>query len=78
LVVNALLRPLLSSPSIRSCLNQHQRHHRPREAAEEFHIAVVDDDRSRAETNDGVAVGRNALVDPAEGGKYQPLGVNRT
>src|SRR5262249_23922379 len=50
--------------------------HRPGEAAEELHIAVVDDDRARAETDDGVAVGRNALVEPAEGGKYQPLRVD--
>src|SRR5262245_53394670 len=52
--------------------------HRPGEAAEELHIAVIDDDRSCAETDDGVAVGRNALVEPAEGGKYQPLRVDGT
>src|SRR5262245_34827954 len=50
--------------------------HRAGEAGKEFHIAVVDDDRARAETDDGVAVGRNALVEPAEGGKYQPLRVD--
>src|SRR5262245_6682647 len=50
--------------------------HRPGETGEELHIAVVDDDRARAETDDGVAVGRNAFVEPAEGGKYQPLGVD--
>src|SRR5262249_6658000 len=31
---------------------------------------------SRTETDDGVAVGRNALVETAEGGKYQPLRVD--
>src|SRR5262249_9285089 len=52
--------------------------HRPGEATEELHIAVIDDDRSRAETDDGVAVGRNALVEPAQGGKYQPFRIDCT
>src|SRR6516162_5183030 len=52
--------------------------HWPGEASEELHIAVIDDDRSRAETDDGVAVGRNALVEPAQGGKYQPFRIDCT
>src|SRR5262249_29659931 len=50
--------------------------HRAGEAGKELHIAVVDDDRARAETDDGVVFARNVLVEPAEGGKYQPLRVD--